>query len=237
MASCIGPISGNRSALRKKRQFQKKGRENINIGEQQIALNLHPTAMTDMFFDGDGNQIDFKGYRADCINDFALEYLDNRDKDKPFFIFVSQLDRIIRMTANATRGYKETIDDYKDYPIPDDLTFLKGDYKEMYPDYISAINRLDYNVGRLVDKLKELGIYDDTIIIYTSDHGSHFKLRNPEYKRSCHESASHTPLYYQRRRLLRAEKGEARLSSLIDIPTTLLSWQELIFRKTIWVLT
>ena len=64
----------------------------------------------------------------------------------------------------------------------------------MYPDYISAINRLDYNVGRLVDKLKELGIYDDTIIIYTSDHGSHFKTRNPEYKRSCHESASHTPL-------------------------------------------
>ncbi len=154
-------------------------------------------------FDGDGNQIDFKGYRADCINDFALEYLDNRDKDKPFFMFVSQLEPHHQNDRKCYEGYKETIDDYKDYPIPDDLTFLKGDYKEMYPDYISAINRLDYNVGRLVDKLKELGIYDDTIIIYTSDHGSHFKTRNPEYKRSCHESASHT--------------------SLIDIQTTLLS--------------
>ena len=29
-------------------------------------------------FDGDGNQIDFKGYRADCINDFALEYIDQK---------------------------------------------------------------------------------------------------------------------------------------------------------------
>ena len=48
----------------------------------------------------------------------------------------------------------------------------------MYPDYISAINRLDYNVGRLVQKLKDLGIYDDTVIIYSSDHGSHFKTRN-----------------------------------------------------------
>ena len=45
----------------------------------------------------------------------------------------------------------------------------------MYPDYISAINRLDYNVGRLVQKLKDLGIYDDTVIIYSSDHGSHFR--------------------------------------------------------------
>ncbi len=92
----------------------------------------------------------------------------------------------------------------------------------MYPDYISAINRLDYNVGRLVDKLKELGIYDDTIIIYTSDHGSHFKTRNPEYKRSCHESASHTPLIIKGGGF-EGGKKETRLSSLIDIPTTLLS--------------
>ena len=64
----------------------------------------------------------------------------------------------------------------------------------MYPDYISAINRLDYNVGRLVQKLKDLGIYDDTVIIYSSDHGSHFKTRNLEYKRSCHDSSVHIPL-------------------------------------------
>ncbi len=82
-------------------------------------------------FDGDGNQIDFKGYRADCINAFALEYLANRDKDKPFFIFVSQLEPHHQNDHKCYEGYKETIDNYKDYPIPDDLTFLKGDYKEM----------------------------------------------------------------------------------------------------------
>ena len=106
--------------------------------------------------------------------------------------------------------------------MPDDLTFLKGDYEKMYPDYMSAINRLDYNVGRLVDKLKELGIYDDTIIIYTSDHGPHFKTRNPEYKRSCHESATHTPLIIKGGGF-EGGKKEERLSSLIDIPPTLLS--------------
>ncbi len=92
----------------------------------------------------------------------------------------------------------------------------------MYPDYISAINRLDYNVGRIVDKLKELGIYDDTIIIYTSDHGSHFKTRNQEYKRSCHESSTHTPLIIKGGGF-EGGKTEKRLSSLIDIPPTMLS--------------
>lgn len=173
-------------------------------------------------FDGEGNKIDFTGYRADCINDFALEFLENRDKEKPFFMFVSQLEPHHQNDHHCYEGYKETIDNYKDYPIPEDLSFLKGDYKEMYPDYMSAINRLDYNVGRLVDKLKELGIYDDTIIIYTSDHGSHFKTRNPEYKRSCHESATHTPLIIKGG-VFEGGKKEERLSSLIDIPPTLLS--------------
>lgn len=173
-------------------------------------------------FDENGNKIDFKGYRADCINDFALEYLDNCDKDKPFFMFISQLEPHHQNDHHCYEGYKETVDDYKDYPIPDDLTFLKGDYKESYPDYMSAINRLDYNVGRLVQKLKDLGIYDDTIIIYTSDHGSHFKTRNPEYKRSCHESATHTPLIIKGGGF-KGGKTETRLSSLIDLPPTLLS--------------
>lgn len=173
-------------------------------------------------FDENGNKIDFKGYRADCINDFALEYLDNCDKDKPFFMFISQLEPHHQNDHHCYEGYKETVDDYKDYPIPDDLTFLKGDYKESYPDYMSAINRLDYNVGRLVQKLKDLGIYDDTIIIYTSDHGSHFKTRNPEYKRSCHESATHTPLIIKGGGF-EGGKMETRLSSLIDLPPTLLS--------------
>lgn len=173
-------------------------------------------------FDENGNKLDFEGYRADCINDFATEYLEVRDESKPFFMFISQLEPHHQNDRHCYEGYKETVDDYKDYPIPDDLSFLKGDYREMYPDYISAINRLDYNVGRLVDKLKELGIYDDTIIIYTSDHGNHFKTRNLEYKRSCHESAVHTPLIIKGGGFEGGLK-ETKLTSLIDLPPTLLS--------------
>ena len=173
-------------------------------------------------FDEDGNKIDFKGYRADCINDFALEYLDKRDKTKPFFMFISQLEPHHQNDRHCYEGYKETVDNYKDYPIPDDLKAFKGDYDKMYPDYLSAINRLDYNVGRLVDKLKELGIYDDTIIVYTADHGSHFKTRNLEYKRSCHEASIHTPLIIKGGKFV-GGKDIYELSSLIDLPTTLLS--------------
>ena len=106
----------------------------------------------------------------------------------------------------------------------------------MYPDYISAINRLDYNVGRLVEKLKELGIYDDTIIIYTSDHGSHFKTRNPEYKRSCHESATHTPLIIKGGKFVGGKK-EKGFHHLLIYRLRFFLWQIFLFRERIWALT
>lgn len=91
----------------------------------------------------------------------------------------------------------------------------------MYPDYIAAINRLDENVGRLAEKLKEKGLYENTVIIYTSDHGSHFKTRNAEYKRSCHDSATHTPLIIAGGPFQGGQRTDC-LVSLIDLPPTLL---------------
>ncbi len=48
-----------------------------------------------------------------------------------------------------------------------------------YPDYLGCCHRFDYNVGRLVDTLKEQGM-ENTILAYTADHGSHFLTRGRE---------------------------------------------------------
>ena len=173
-------------------------------------------------FDGDGNRLDFTGYRADCINDFALEFLEKRDPDRPFFLFISQLEPHHQNDHNRYEGFRETVDRYRDYPLPDDLTFLDGNYREMYPDYLSSVNRLDYNVGRLIERLRELGLYDDTVILYTSDHGSHFRTRIGEYKRTCHDSCAHTPLIIKGG-CFTGGRREQSLGSLIDLPPTLLS--------------
>ena len=172
-------------------------------------------------FDENGNKIDFKGYRADRINDFAIEYIKNHNNEKPFFLFISQLEPHHQNDHNRFEGPKEKIEKYKDYPIPEDLTHLKGNYNEQYPDYLAAIESLDDNLGRLIDALKKKGIYDNTTIIYTSDHGCHFKTRNAEYKRSCHDSSIHIPLVIKGAGF---EKGkiENKMVSLIDLPPTML---------------
>ncbi len=177
-------------------------------------------------FDGDNNKIEFKGYRADCINDFALDFIDKTDSSEPFFMFISQIEPHHQNDHKRYEGFRETVESYKDYPIPEDLSFLKGDYESCYPDYLSCINRLDYNVGRLADKLREKGIYDNTVIIYTSDHGSHFRTRNSEYKRSCHDSCTHIPMIISGGAFKGGKKYDG-LVSLIDIPPTLLDIAEI----------
>ena len=172
-------------------------------------------------FDENGNRIDFKGYRADCINDFALEYIKEHNEKKPFFMFISQLEPHHQNDRGHFEGPKETIEKYKNYPLPEDLTFLKGNYEEEYPDYLAAIDSLDKNVGKLIKALKNKGIYDNTVIVYTSDHGCHFKTRNAEYKRSCHDSSIHTPLVIGGGAVTRKKVIDS-LVSLIDIPPTLL---------------
>lgn len=153
-------------------------------------------------FDENNNRIDFKGYRADCINDMALEFLDVWDGKKPFFMTVSQIEPHHQNDRKHYEGPDGSKEKYKNFVLPEDLKALGGNAAEEYPDYLGQCASLDENVGRLVAKLKEKGIYEDTVIIYASDHGSHFQTRNrdahlnghDDYKRSGHDACLKVPL-------------------------------------------
>src|SRR5690606_35894749 len=87
--------------------------------------------------------------------------------------------------------------------------------------YYGIVRRLDEALGRLFDALKSLGLDDDTIILFTSDHGNHFKTRNREYKRSCHEASIRVPTALCGPGF--DGGGQIRqLVSLVDLPPTLL---------------
>ena len=153
-------------------------------------------------FDENNNRIDFKGYRADCITDLALDFFDERDTEKPFFMTISHIEPHHQNDRKHYEGPEGSKEKFKDYILPEDLKALKGDAEIEYPDYLGACENLDKNLGKLVEKLKEKNLYDNTIIIFASDHGSHFKTRNrdshlkgdDDYKRSCHDACLRVPL-------------------------------------------
>lgn len=153
-------------------------------------------------FDENDNRIDFKGYRADCIMDMALQFFDQYDRKKPFFMTISQIEPHHQNDHKHYEGPHGSKEKYKNFVLPGDLAALKGNAAEEYPDYLGQCASLDENLGRLIERLKEEHLYENTVIIFASDHGSHFMTRNTDshlhgyddYKRTCHAAATHVPL-------------------------------------------
>jgi len=173
-------------------------------------------------FDADMNKVEFEGYRVDCQTDFVLDYLQKQDGEKPFFLFTSYLEPHQQNEIDKVIGPKGSKEKFKNYEVPGDLVDREGNWEENYPDYLGCCHSIDYNVGRIMDELEKQGLADNTIILYTSDHGCHFGTREGTYKRSCHESSIRIPMLAYGPGFNKGEKIE-ELVSLIDLPPTLLT--------------
>ncbi len=185
-------------------------------------LEFTSTGYGGHLFNQDMEKVEFNKYRVDALTDYAIDYLDNhRDRNKPFFLFISYLEPHHQNTTKRYEGPVGSKEKFADFEDPEDLKGKSGDWKESYPDYLGSCNSLDKNLGRLIEKLEDMGIRDNTVIIYTSDHGSHFRTRNGEYKRSCHESSVRIPLIVDGPGFNSGGIIE-ELVSLMDIPPTFL---------------
>ncbi|MBD3183962.1 sulfatase-like hydrolase/transferase [Candidatus Poribacteria bacterium] len=175
-------------------------------------------------FTGDIERRDFPEgrYRADVLGDWTLEYLDTRSGGKPFFLFLSFIEPHHQNDHNRYEGPKGSKERWADYKIPGDLVGTEGDWRENFPDYLGCCNSLDSNLGRIRAKLDELGIADNTLLIFTSDHGSHFRTRNGEYKRSCHDACIHVPMVICGPGFT-GGKVVDDMVSLIDLPPTIMT--------------
>jgi arylsulfatase A-like enzyme len=93
--------------------------------------------------------------------------------------------------------------------------------------YLGGIAWVDDWVGRLVAKLREEGLYDNTLIILTSDHGEEFGEHNPKafYDRHGHtlyEELVHVPLIVKLPRQAQAGTRVSEVTRLIDVMPTIL---------------
>jgi len=183
------------------------------IAADLLEFTSHP--YEGRMFGPDMEEVPLEGYRVDATTDLALQFV-RKKRDNPFYLFISYLEPHHQNDWNqyvAPEGYAER---YANAPIPADLRDRPGDWLSQWPDYLGAIARIDECVGKLMAELPA-----NTIVIYTSDHGCHFRTRNSEYKRSCHEAAIHVPALIQGPGIPGGRAVE-ELVSLVDFPPTLL---------------
>jgi uncharacterized sulfatase len=177
-----------------------------------------------------------------CDGNFAtaaIDWLQRRDPTKPFFLAVGFHRPHLPLVAPAKYFDlypldsialpQEPEDDEADIPPPArngavpqyKLTATPIQRRAAIRGYLAAVSYMDAQAGRLLDALARLGLRDNTIIVFASDHGWHLGEHGLWHKRSLFEESARVPLLI----VAPGAKGNGRRSSslveLLDLYPTL----------------
>ena len=156
------------------------------------ALEASSRPYDTVVYDNENNPVKLPGNRIDALTDAAIRYIDGH-QEKPFFLFLSFLEPHFQNAYDSFTAPFSMKPLTKPY-IPPDLAELGGTAHRHLPGYYGMVKRLDECLGRIQDALESLSMKENTIVVFATDHGCHFKTRNAEYKRSCHESSIRLPI-------------------------------------------
>ncbi len=102
-------------------------------------------------------------YSHDLFTERGLRFIENH-RDEPFFLY---------MAYTIPHAMLEP---------PDNEPYGDRDWPEPLKNYAAMVTRLDRDMGRIFDKLKELGIDENTVVFFTSDNGPHREGgNNPDF--------------------------------------------------------
>lgn len=176
-----------------------------------------------------------KYHPTNWVTERSIDFLRRRDPGKPFFLMASYLrphppfdapshyfdlyrDKPPRAPYVGTWETDELLQrdgriyDSKTGPIDPELI------RQAQVGYYACITHLDHQIGRLILALKEQGVYDNSIILFTADHGEELCDHHMFRKARPYEGSCHVPLIITGgRQVLPKLKTSARCDSVVEL--------------------
>lgn len=172
--------------------------------------------------------------------DAAITFLHERDPERPFFAYVAfTAPHDPRTPPAEVRGRY----DAQQLTLPGNFApqhpFDNGELRvrderlapwprtpevvrEHLADYYGMVSQLDDQVGRILTELGELGLADETLVVFTSDHGLAVGSHGLLGKQNLYEHSMAAPLIFRGPGI---EPGRSdALAYLFDVPVTILDW-------------
>ncbi|MEM9325390.1 MAG: arylsulfatase [Bacteroidota bacterium] len=167
-----------------------------------------------------GNIVQGHGFLIDDFTDHGLEFME-KNKDRPFLLYLP-----FNTPHTPFQAPQRNWDRFKDKEITllaDDNVGQKEDIEETRAA-LAMCENIDENLGRIVAKAEELGIDDNTIILFFTDNGPARARWNggmKERKGSTNEGGTRSPLVMKWPGKIAAGKKIERLVSVTDLLPTL----------------
>ena len=186
-------------------------------------------------------------HQTTWITDRAIDYLEGQPSNQPFFLWASYVHP--HHPFNPPAPY-DTMYDPKDMPLPVwheaevegwpetyrrkffatggdheavGMCNLKDeDWQRIKAYYYGMISLIDKNVGRLIDVLKTQGQLENTIVVFTADHGENLGDHRLLFKGTTYDCVTSVPLIVSGPGIPRSGGTRDLLASSIDIMPTML---------------
>ena len=156
--------------------------------------------------------LDGRTYSHDLLTAEAMTFL-QQNADGPFFLYLPYCIPHTKFQVPELGGYEN------------------NDWKPNHKTHAAMITRMDRDVGRIIGKVKELGIAENTLIMFTSDHGAHGQSGTSKFfhscgdfrgiKRSLYEGGLRTPFLAQWPGKIKAGTITHHISAFWDMLPTL----------------
>ena len=176
-------------------------------------------------------------YGPNLIHEKALEFIES-NKDQPFFLFYPNVIPHAELFApeeymKMFRGKFLPEKEYQGYD--EGPKFRDGPYgsqPEPHAAFAAMITLLDHQVGEVIDKIADLGLSENTLVIFTSDNGPHLEGgADPDYfnsngiytgyKRDLYEGGIRVPTIASWPGKIAANSQTNHLSAFWDVYPTL----------------
>lgn len=193
-----------------------------------------------------GKRVPQKGYITDELTDYALEWIDRQNKQKPWFMYLShkavhaEFEPAARHKgkyANREFVYPKTmaasgvhaqgrpmwVQNQRnswhgvEYPYHSDLNIA-----EYYKRYAETLCGVDDSIGRVLDALRQRGELDSTLVVYMGDNGFAFGEHGLIDKRTAYEESMRVPLLARCPELFQGGRTVEQVVANLDIMPTVL---------------
>jgi arylsulfatase A-like enzyme len=175
-----------------------------------------------------------QGWVDDVSTDYAIEFL-KRNKDKPWLLVVGYKTphgpfeppaRLKDKFAGEGAKVPPNLNAAPPFPVGDKTSGAKQRAAEggVNLNYFRCLAGVDENVGRLLATLDELGLADNTMVVYSSDNGFYHGEHGLSDKRSAYEESIRIPLLVRFPRLDVKGRAVDELALNIDLAPTFLDF-------------
>ncbi len=159
-------------------------------------------------------------FEPEFLTDLAIDFL-RADRGRPFFLMLAPGPP--HDPYGAPEKYARLYDPEKLTMRPNWRPGVPQAGREEIAAYYTSITAIDDQVGRLTRALKDLGLEENTIVLFTSDHGDMLGSQGARLKRKPWEESIRVPGILRYPARVRAGRRSDALLSHVDLAPTLLS--------------